>query len=119
MLLPIGAGLLLKSFPRDGDADGSTDPGDGYSARSRGHAGARASGHAVRIAVDVIGAAIGVGGALAMAKVISGFLHGITATDTATFISVLVPFAGVAIVSTHLPARRVTAIDRTVAFRAE
>jgi ABC-type lipoprotein release transport system permease subunit len=51
--------------------------------------------------------------------VISGFLHGITATDTATFISVLVSFAGVAIVSTYLPARRVTAIDPTVAFRSE
>jgi putative ABC transport system permease protein len=66
-----------------------------------------------------IGAAIGVAGALAMASVISGFLHGITATDMATFVSVIVCFAGVAIVSTYLPARRVTAIDPTVAFRAE
>jgi putative ABC transport system permease protein len=69
--------------------------------------------------LTVIGAGLGVAGALAMTRVISGFLHGITATDTPTFLLVLVCFAGVAIVSTYVPARRVTAIDPTVAFRAE
>ena len=66
-----------------------------------------------------IGAGIGVAAALAMSRVMSGFLYGIPATDAATFATVLGCFAGVAIVSTYIPARRVTAIDPTAAFRAE
>ena len=67
----------------------------------------------------LIGVGIGVAGSLALTKVISGFLYGITATDAPTFLAVLVLFAAVAFLSTYVPARRAARIDPTVAFRYE
>jgi putative ABC transport system permease protein len=67
----------------------------------------------------LIGAGMGVAGALALTKVISGFLYGIAATDASTFIAVLLLFGAVAFVSTYIPARRSATIDPTVAFRYE
>jgi putative ABC transport system permease protein len=69
--------------------------------------------------LTLIGAGIGVAGALAFSRVISGFLQGIAATDAVTYATAIGCFTGVAIVSTYIPARRVTAIDPTVALRAE
>jgi putative ABC transport system permease protein len=69
--------------------------------------------------LSLIGAGIGVAGALALTKVISGFLYGITATDAPTFLAVLLLFAAVAFLSTYIPARRAATIDPTVAFRYE
>ncbi|HYN07737.1 MAG TPA: ABC transporter permease [Vicinamibacterales bacterium] len=64
-----------------------------------------------------IGASVGVAGALALTKIISGILFGITPTDTPTFLAVLMLFAGVAIVSIYIPARRAAMIDPTLALK--
>jgi ABC-type antimicrobial peptide transport system permease subunit len=65
----------------------------------------------------LIGAGLGVAGALALTKVMSGFLFGISATDPPTFLAVLLLFAGVALLSTYIPARRAAMLDPTAVFR--
>ena len=67
--------------------------------------------------LNVVGAGLGLAGALALARLIAGFLFGITATDTPTFLAVLLLFAAVALVATYLPARRAATIDPSLAFR--
>lgn len=69
--------------------------------------------------LTLIGVGIGVAGSLALTKIITGFLHGIAATDAPTFVAVLALFAAVAFLSTYVPARRAARIDPTVAFRYE
>jgi putative ABC transport system permease protein len=63
------------------------------------------------------GAAIGIAGSLAMTRVISGFVFGITPTDIPTFVGVVLLFSAVAFASTYIPARRASRIDPSVAFR--
>ena len=65
--------------------------------------------------LNLTGAAVGLAGALALARVISGFLFGIAPTDAPTFLAVPWLFAGVAFVATYLPARRAAAIDPSLA----
>ena len=69
--------------------------------------------------LNLAGVVIGVVGSLALTKVISGFLYGITPTDGPTFLAVLLLFATVAFIATSLPARRAAGIDPSVAFRHE
>jgi putative ABC transport system permease protein len=66
-----------------------------------------------------IGVGIGIAGSLAVTRVMSGLLYGITATDAPTFIVMALLFAVVAFVATYIPARRAATIDSTVAFRHE
>jgi putative ABC transport system permease protein len=66
-----------------------------------------------------IGVGIGIAGSLAVTRVMSGLLYGITATDAPTFIAMALLFAVVAFVATYIPARRAATIDPTVAFRHE
>jgi putative ABC transport system permease protein len=67
----------------------------------------------------LIGGGMGVAGTLALTKVISGFLYGVTATDAPTFLGVLLLFAALAFLSTYSAARRAATIDPTVALRNE
>jgi predicted lysophospholipase L1 biosynthesis ABC-type transport system permease subunit len=69
--------------------------------------------------LTLIGVGIGVAGSLAVRKVMSGFLYGITATDGPTFLAVLLLFAAVAFLSTYVPARRAARIDPTLTFKYE
>jgi putative ABC transport system permease protein len=69
--------------------------------------------------LTLIGVGIGIAGSLVVAKVISGLLYGITATDTSTFVVMTLLFAAVAFVATYIPARRAAMIDPTAAFRYE
>jgi len=66
-----------------------------------------------------IGAAIGIAGALAGARLISSMLYGVHPTDLATFLAVSVVLAIVALVATYLPARRASHVDPMVALRYE
>jgi len=66
-----------------------------------------------------IGIAAGIVLSLAMARLISGLLFGITATDPLTFIGVATLLGLVAFVANYLPARRAASVDPMVALRYE
>jgi len=65
------------------------------------------------------GIALGLAGAAAAARYLSGLLFGVDALDPATFALVSIGFAIVSMAATYLPARRATAVDPIVALRCE
>jgi putative ABC transport system permease protein len=66
-----------------------------------------------------IGIAIGVAGALGLARLMSSLLYGISATDFETFAGVSILLALVALLACYVPARRAMRVDPTVALRYE
>jgi putative ABC transport system permease protein len=67
----------------------------------------------------LIGAGIGIAGALALTRLMSSQLFGVTATDPITFISVSALIVLVALLACYIPARRATKVDPIVALRYE
>ena len=65
------------------------------------------------------GLVAGLGGSLALTRLIATRLWGVTATDPATFASVAALLATVALIATLIPARRAMRVDPTVALRYE
>jgi len=66
-----------------------------------------------------IGLALGLGASFALTRLVKSALVGVTATDPATYASVSVALAVVAMLACFIPTRRAVAVDPTVALRYE
>jgi putative ABC transport system permease protein len=63
------------------------------------------------------GIAIGLGGALALTRVMTNLLFHVKATDPATFVGIALLFVVVALAGSYIPARRAARIDPMAALR--
>ena len=70
------------------------------------------------MAPAALGVALGLAGALALSRLLSGYLFGITATDPATYAAVSLALGAVALLACCLPARRAARIDPASTLRA-
>ncbi len=71
------------------------------------------------LAVSAAGAAIGIGGSLALTRVLNTLLFGVTATDPTPFAGIAVLLVFIALAASCIPARRASLIDPAAALRAE
>jgi putative ABC transport system permease protein len=74
-------------------------------------------GRTVWLVISGIG--LGIAGALALTRLLSSLLYGVTSRDPATFIAVSLLLAGVAVIAGYIPARRASKVDPMVALRYE
>jgi putative ABC transport system permease protein len=65
------------------------------------------------------GAAVGLGAAAGLTRLMSTLLFGVTALDPLTYVAVAVVLIGAAILASYIPARRATRVDPVEALRAE
>jgi putative ABC transport system permease protein len=65
------------------------------------------------------GIALGSGVALALTRLMSALLFGVSASDPATYLAVAAVLAILAAFATYLPARRATRVDPVIALRAD
>jgi putative ABC transport system permease protein len=66
-----------------------------------------------------IGTIIGLSASVALTKLISGLLFGVTTTDLATLIAVTLLLLVIALIANYIPARRAIRIDPLSALRYE
>ncbi len=71
------------------------------------------------MALAAVGIVAGLVGAVALTRVMTGLLFGVSATDALTFGSVAAILAAVVCAATIIPARRATGVDPMVALREE
>src|SRR6185295_1990628 len=69
-------------------------------------------------ALTLVGVACGLAGALAVTRVLSTLLFGVTTTDPLTFAGVAGALALVALLATYVPARRASRVDPMTALRS-
>ena len=67
----------------------------------------------------LIGASLGILVALPVARLASGLLYGVSATDPLTYAAITLLLMSVALLACYLPARRATRIDPLVALRVD
>ncbi|MDQ2765792.1 MAG: ABC transporter permease [Gemmatimonadota bacterium] len=66
----------------------------------------------------ILGIVLGTGASWIVARLLRNQLFGVSSTDPATFVAMILIVTAVALVSGYLPARRASRIDPTVAFRS-
>jgi putative ABC transport system permease protein len=66
-----------------------------------------------------IGLVLGVTGAIALSRLISGLLFGVSPTDFATFVILSVILGAIAFIACWWPAHRATQVDPIIALRTE
>src|SRR6185295_12485106 len=71
------------------------------------------------MALASAGTLVGVLGALALSRLLSGLLFGVGPADPATFVGVSFVMLSVAFAACWIPARRAAAVDPMVALRSE
>jgi predicted permease len=71
------------------------------------------------LALTLAGIAIGIAGAAGLTRYLASLLFGLQPLDPATFATVALAFAAVAMLASYLPARRAASVDPLVALRAE
>jgi predicted permease len=69
--------------------------------------------------LTLIGLVLGLSGALALTRLVTTLLFGVTSTDLATFVGVSITLVIVALVACYIPARRATRVDPLTALRYE
>jgi ABC-type antimicrobial peptide transport system permease subunit len=65
-----------------------------------------------------VGIALGIGVALALTRVMSALLFGVSPTDPVTYLAVAAGLAAVALLATYLPAHRASRTDPIIALRS-
>jgi putative ABC transport system permease protein len=71
------------------------------------------------IVIAISGIGIGLCGTVAVARVLSRLLYGVSATDPMTLVIVCATILGASIAASYVPARRAMAVDPMVALRHE
>lgn len=71
------------------------------------------------LALAAIGVALGIGGALALTRLMQGLLYEVDPHDPFTFLAIPSAVLAIALLSSYLPSRRATQVDPMTALRAE
>ncbi|HEX8146504.1 MAG TPA: ABC transporter permease [Pyrinomonadaceae bacterium] len=71
------------------------------------------------LVLTLVGIGVGLAGALALSRVMSGLLYGVGTSDPATFAAIVGVLAVVSLVACYIPARRATRVDPLVALKYE